>query len=109
MVIFSATDSSKNFIGSNLLGYSTCPNCGDSWWWKESKSITFDSNINAIIFEEGVMICKECVLNPKTLDENRICKNLLKWSWDEEKVQKVKEAIIQYKDSSLQEQNKMLF
>jgi len=105
-----------NPIG-DLLGYSRCPNCGDSWFWKSEDSIpvgptrTLDANnIKHIIYAEitqGIMICKECLAKPAELDEERIKQNLLSYpegGWTEEKAEEVRKAVIRYKEEKLRNQ-----
>lgn len=99
----------KNFAGSSL-GYGTCPNCGDSWFWTESGdiwlgelkegndfSIMGDSSHTSIIVNEGLMICKKCLSNPDKLDADRIGDDLLKSEWEPEKVVRAKRAINAFK------------
>jgi len=100
----------------DYLGYSGCPNCGDSWFWKSNGSITveparpLEENIEHIIYAEitkGIMICKECLAKPAELDEERIERDLLSYpegGWTLEETAKVKEAVIRYKKEKLQNQ-----
>ena len=83
----------KNLIGKSLH-YDTCPNCGDSWWWKESGGISYKRNGNAIY---EVMICKKCLQNPVRLSLLRIERDLKKLQWDPEDIRLAKTAIITFK------------
>jgi len=80
----------KNLIGS-ALGYSSCPNCGDSWWWKEDGTLWFT-------LTSGVIICKSCLLKPEKLDEKRILEHLKKHNnWPDEEIELVGEALKNFK------------
>lgn len=103
-----------NPIGS-FLHYGTCPNCGDSWFWKSNGSIKFGKikdlsseygtpSMPFIEIQHGVMICKECLANPAGLDEVKIEQDLFKYEWPPEDAAQVKEAVIRYKKERLQNQ-----
>jgi hypothetical protein len=83
----------KNLIGDRLH-YETCPNCGDSWWWKPAGGIAYKSEGNNL-FE--VMICKECLQNPARLNFIRIEKDLLKREWKQLDIKLARTAIINFK------------
>jgi hypothetical protein len=83
----------KNTIGRNLH-YETCPNCGDSWWWKKPEGIGYKSYSN-ILFE--VVICKECLRNPAGLDLSRIERDLLGLGWNKKDIELARTAIERYK------------
>jgi hypothetical protein len=101
----------KNSIG-NFLGYGTCPNCGDSWRWKESsficygqleegKDYTIKGNIPGAFFggiSSAVMICKECLLHPKSLNPDKIEKDLINSSWELRQAALAKIAVAHYKE-----------
>lgn len=101
----------KNFIGSRM-GYGSCPNCGDSWQWKTSSSLSYTdveivrkviSNeriatgmINA---QKGIMLCAECISNPETLDLIKIRKDLEKTEgWGKEEIDLVIDSVKKYKN-----------
>ena len=113
----------KNSIGS-FLGYGTCPNCGDSWWWKENgvidmdygqpekrdatgvisikegKGYTIEGEMPGISITvtstSGVMICNECLAHPERLDPDKIALDLISTGWGLEKVALVKNAVKRY-------------
>ncbi|MCX6764833.1 MAG: hypothetical protein NTU58_04010 [Candidatus Nealsonbacteria bacterium] len=102
----------KNWIGG-LKGFGTCPNCRDSWWWKEIDGIEYSAtggylnlaDLNAKIpmkfCIKEIMICKECLSDPKKLDLDKIRQNLEKYpSWIPY-VPKALEAIKEYKTKAL--------
>lgn len=78
-----------NTTGSRL-GFSSCPNCLDSWYWKEAGHITYESQPG---FSFAVMICTECLANPQRIDPKWIRENLIASGWPEEKVALAVEAI----------------
>jgi hypothetical protein len=107
LIAFSTTSYGKNAIGF-LLGKGTCPNCHDSWYWKEYGDIYYeplktpsnfvsDGFILDVKIGSGVMLCKECLSKPKTLNTDTITKSLKKYGWDEDKIYKVILAVNQYK------------
>jgi len=76
----------RNALGSSL-GYSGCPNCGDSWSWKAQTSVVYETVYGILfgnkvpVFQRGVMICCECASNPDQINPNRIQKDLLQYGW----------------------------
>ena len=78
----------KNFIGSDILGYGRCPNCDDSWWWKD---------FGYLKDGKGVLICKICLSKPNQLDEQKIATTLRKYNWSDEKISLVKEELKNFK------------
>ena len=78
----------------NYLHYDTCPNCGDSWWWKLAGGIAFKSE-GSNLYE--IMICKECLRDPARLSLMRIEKYLVKSGWEETDIRLAGIAIINYK------------
>jgi len=114
MIIIIAPGLLGNPIG-DLFGYSGCPNCGDSWFWKShgsipigpTKSLEKSEDIIYIEITKGLMICKECLANPAGLDEEKIEQYLLSFpegGWTMEKTAKVKQAVILYKKEKLKNQ-----
>ena len=83
----------KNLIGKSLH-YGTCPNCGDSWWWKKSGGISYKRN-GITLFE--IMICKECLHNPAGLSLPRIERDLIKSQWNLGDIRLAKTAIMSFK------------
>ena len=87
-------------IKGDVRFISDCPNCGDSWYWKESGVLTYRQNSDNS--SSGVMICQECLDNPAGLHVNRIA-FMLWWppglgiSWEAENIELVKQAVRQYK------------
>lgn len=100
----------ENLVGS-LKGYGDCPNCHDSWMWKESGHITYTNleegkdyavkgnrdHIVTLFASAGVMICKECLEHPERLNPDRIKKDLVKSDWKEEKADLAAKAVARYK------------
>jgi len=98
-----------NFIGHNL-GYGTCPNCGNSWYWVDSGGIDYKTlkkrkgfdvigDTKSIIItvgdiSHGIMICKKCLANPEDLDPKKIRANL---SWGPEEIELAIHAIKKFK------------
>lgn len=74
----------------HVAGWGDCPNCGDSWSWKESESIYYKP-------DRGVLICKECLRRPDRLDVDRICRDLREYSWPEDEIALVRVAVTAYK------------
>lgn len=73
--------------------YDHCPNCGDNWWWKESGWLYYTES-------STFHVCKECLANPQSLDEEKIVRELrlMKPRWyDEEKLEKMRQAVLAYK------------
>ena len=76
-----------NIIG-RYKGYSGCPNCGDSWFWKDKNHrgefIEFKrERVGVGISSTGIPICIECASTPEKFDAKRIMRNLKKtaaWS-----------------------------
>jgi len=83
----------KNLIGK-YQHYGTCPNCGDSWWWKKSGGISYRRN-GITLFE--IMICKECLQNPVGLSLPRIERDLKKLQWNPKDIRLAKTAIMTFK------------
>lgn len=79
----------KNRIGS-LLGYGSCPNCGNSWWLNKYGDIFYDKN-------SGVLICNYCLKHPDRLDPDHIIVSLIKSRWRPEKAKLVWLAVGRYK------------
>ena len=79
------TRKAKNIAG-HLAGYSGCPNCDDSWYWKKSGSIDYCDG-------RGVMICEECLALPR-LDSPRIVNALRGYGWERHTVAQVVEALL---------------
>jgi transcription elongation factor Elf1 len=75
----------KNYIGK-LKGYSTCPNCNDSWYWKESDSLMFSD-------DTSVLICKECLSKPQELNIKRIINDLKSYGWNTKDLSLVMKAL----------------
>jgi len=103
----------KNTIGS-FLGYGSCPNCGDSWWWKSDGSIPYspirEREIQKIVSNKapatslpifkatyGVMMCTKCIEAPNSIEEKRIAEDLRKYGWEEDDVAQVVSAIKEFK------------
>lgn len=106
----------QNCMGS-FLGFGNCPNCGDSWSWKEFGDIHYgelqegkDYTISkpdfvvAVHVSAAVMICKECLVKAERLDPIRIEKDLIDHGWSLEDAVLAKAAVIRYKEERLQNQ-----
>lgn len=109
------TRSFKNFYGARI-GYGTCPNDGDSWWWKESGSILIGDlkegkdykvqsgksgmQIQTTGVRYGVMICEECLDHPDRLDPAKIEKNLIESDWEPKKAAAARKAVEAYKEQN---------
>lgn len=87
----------KNLIG-NFLEYGSCPNCGDSWWWKESKEIPYGKEENITYL---VSICKECLSIPSQLDESRIRKDLAAHECSTDEADMVVKAAVAWEEKRL--------
>jgi hypothetical protein len=76
----------KNYIGK-AFGYGECPSCDSSWM--------FTDLYYYIDYEpfRGMRICKRCFDAIEDVDNEKICKELISWGWDEENVKKVFLAI----------------
>lgn len=98
----------KNQIG-DLQGFGTCPNCGDSWGWKESEGVDYaqaeegkDFTIKGnmpfhwVNVSFGVLICKECLAHPERLNPQRIERCLLNYSWEAGRAASARRAVEQY-------------
>jgi hypothetical protein len=81
----------KNRVGG-LKGYGRCPNCDNSWYWKESKSVTFK---RSAFVSKGVLICADCLQTPRGLNPERIAEALAKSQWNKEEVTLARKAIEQ--------------
>jgi hypothetical protein len=81
----------KNTIG-NIQGYAKCPNCEDSFWWKEFDSIAYSSDGSV-----GIIICKECFDNPSSLDPDRICNHFTKFGRNATMIAEVRKAVTKYR------------
>ena len=81
----------KNFIG-NIRGFPACPNCGDSFYWKEYGSVFYDTRptVPGKFRKRTVEFCKECLSNKEKLDEQEISSYLTdKEGWTKGKIRLV--------------------
>ncbi len=82
----------------------TCPNCFDSFYWKEDGSLTYWEADPPPTFghsASAVTICNQCLDNPEGLGPNRIAFGLW-WplgigGWDKQGTDMVKDAVRKYK------------
>jgi len=79
-----------NLLG-RMKGYSGCPNCDDSWYWKEDSSLETSPNGG------GVMICKECLSKPEILDVVKIERSLSDYNWKSRDIILVLKAVNDFK------------
>ena len=111
LLVFLNTQFGKNVMG-NQLGFGTCPNCDDNWWWKEhNKGLIYKAlapddifietspgiNIIGIYGSVGMMMCDECMEHPENLDEERIALSLTDSEWPENNIEAVRIALRQYR------------
>lgn len=84
----------KNWIGSKN-GFTTCPNCGDSLWWKPTGGIQYDSDFPC---SRAISICFECLQNPASLNTDKIAEELKNSYTKLSEMEKIKAAINNYKN-----------
>jgi hypothetical protein len=100
----------KNLMG-DLAGFGDCPNCGDSWAWKEYSSLDYqissDPEADGLITVEGaedvglisvsmscgMLICTECKAHPESIDAARVARDLKESQWSDENIAMVVLAI----------------
>jgi hypothetical protein len=70
---FFSIPAGKNFYGNTFTPYGNCPNCEDSYHWKETQSI----EIPGERYSAGLFLCEECMKSCK-FDYTKIRKNLAK-------------------------------
>lgn len=98
----------KNLIGS-LVGYGNCPNCGDSWVWKDTGSIPYEGKEPSVKVEDGeliftigyvksICICTECLARLDLLDTKKILSDLKKSGWKNEDLEKAEVSIKYFKE-----------
>lgn len=83
----------KNRVG-RFMGYSGCPNCGDSWYWKPSGVVPYAKT-------RGVMICEECLLDLDYLCIRTIEEDLLKAGWEPDEVNQVGFTLLNFKSQHM--------
>jgi len=92
-------------IVSNALGkifdYGSCPNCDDSWRWKESEEFVFEIDEDGT--QRSIAICTDCLANPSGLDAERMgCNvNRHRWKWKRSKIRRIKAAIVEYQKQAV--------
>lgn len=86
----------KNIVGG-IMGYGKCPNCENSFFWKEKEWISYGFDGAGFYLPTGTLpFCKKDITHPLELNENRIRKNLRRSGWDERSINMILASIGAY-------------
>src|SRR3989338_9611455 len=62
-------------------GFGSCPNCGDSWSWKQPTDRRYNGSQGEAWAPVSVVICVECAKHPSRINFTRVRKNLVRSEW----------------------------